>query len=101
MAKITRLDIEKVLDKKVRPDLNMHGGNIRIDDYDDGVLHVSMTGACSGCPSADLTMEKLVNAEITAAFPEISRVVLVTGVSDDMLAEARRMLDVRHNQTGA
>lgn len=96
MAEISIEEIEKVLDEKVRPDLSLHGGDIRIETFEDGVLHVRMLGHCSGCPSAELTMENLVNTELKEAFPELGQVVLVTGVSDDLIAEARKMLNRRH-----
>lgn len=96
MAGISIEEIEKVLDERVRPDLSLHGGNIRIEKLEDGVLHVRMTGHCSGCPSAELTMENLVNTELKEAFPELKQVVLVTGVSDDLIAAAKDMLIRRH-----
>lgn len=96
MAGISIEEIEKVLDERVRPDLSLHGGNIQIEKLEDGVLHVRMLGHCSGCPSAELTMENLVNTELKEAFPELRQVVLVTGVSDDLIAVAKDMLSRRH-----
>lgn len=96
MAGISIKEIEKVLDERVRPDLSLHGGNIRIEKLEDGVLHVRMLGQCSGCPSAELTMENLVDTELKEAFPELKQVVLVTGVSDELIAAAKEMLNRRH-----
>lgn len=96
MTEISIKEIEKVLDERVRPDLSLHGGNIRIEKLEDGVLHVRMLGHCSGCPSAELTMENLVNTELKEAFPELKQVVLVTGVSDNLIAAAKEMLNRRH-----
>ena len=61
--------IEAVLDEKVRPALRAHGGEISVDRLEDGVLYVKLLGQCAGCPSADLTNETLVEAELTAALP--------------------------------
>lgn len=96
MAEITIEQIENVLNDKVRPELSLHGGGIRVEKLEDGVLHVRMTGQCSGCPSAELTMENLVNTELKEAFPELKQIVLVTGVSDELIAQAREMLRRRH-----
>ena len=96
MAGISIKEIEKVLDERVRPDLSLHGGNIQIEKLEDGVLHVRMLGQCSGCPSAELTMENLVDTELKEAFPELKQVVLVTGVSDELIAAAKEMLNRRH-----
>ena len=87
--------IEKVLDERVRPNLAQHGGDIEIEKLEDGVLHVRMHGQCSGCPSAELTLENLVNTELKEAFPELKDVVLVTGVSDDLIAQARQIMRQR------
>jgi Fe-S cluster biogenesis protein NfuA len=54
-----------------------------------------MTGSCSGCPTADLTVESFVEEEIKEALPEIEKVVLIDGVSDDLLAEARKLMALR------
>lgn len=97
MGQITMEEIEKVLDEKVRPDLALHGGGILVEKLEEDVLHVRMQGQCSGCPSAELTMESLVNAELTEAFPELKQVVLVTGVSDSLIDEARDILRRRHD----
>lgn len=96
MAKICVEEIEKVLDENVRPELSLHGGNIRIEKIEDFILHVRLTGQCSGCPLAGLTMEKLVDSQLTKSFPGLKKVVLVTGVSDSMIAEAREILKKKH-----
>lgn len=75
--------------------LAQHGGDIEIEKLEDGVLHVRMHGQCSGCPSAELTLENLVNTELKEAFPELKDVVLVTGVSDDLIAQARQIMRQR------
>ena len=95
MNEIVVGEIEKVLDEKVRPDLALHGGNIKIMSLENGVLYLRMIGQCSGCPSANLTMENLVNTELMGAFPDLKQVSLVTGVSDNLIAEAKRMLQER------
>lgn len=92
-------EIEKLLDERVRPDLAMHGGNIKIASLENDILYLRMVGQCSGCPSANLTMENLVNAELTEAFPELRQVSLITGVSDDMISEARSILQRRRQES--
>ena len=59
------------------------------------MLHVRMHGQCSGCPSAELTLEELVSTELKEAFPELKKVVLVTGVSDDLIAQAPQIIRQR------
>ena len=88
-------EIEKVLDEKVRPDLAMHGGDIHVTGLKGGVLSVRLLGQCSNCPSAMFTMESLVREELMQAFPQLSSVELVSGVSDDLIAQARQLLRER------
>ena len=95
MGELEISKIEEVLDERVRPNLAQHGGDIEIENLEDGVLHVRMHGQCSGCPSAELTLENLVNTELKEAFPELQDVVLVTGVSDDLIAQARQIMRQR------
>lgn len=89
--------IEAVLEEKVRPSLHAHGGEIQIDHLEDGVLYVKLLGQCAGCPSADLTNETLVEAEVVKALPELVRkVVVVQTVSDELWEQAKRLLRDHH-----
>lgn len=94
---LTIENVEKVLDEQVRPSLAGHGGDIQVMELKDGILKVRLLGQCSGCPSASLTMEELVNEELTNAFSELKQTVLVTGVSDDLIAQARELMKQRHS----
>ncbi len=87
--------IEAVLDEKVRPELAFHGGSVEVLEFADGVLRVRLLGQCASCPSAYLTTEQLIEAELIAALPEVKQVVLVQQVSDDLLTQARAILS-RH-----
>jgi len=85
--------IEAVLDEKVRPALRAHGGEIAVDRFEDGVVYVKMLGQCAGCPSADLTNETIVEAELVAALPDlVKRAVIVQGVSDELWEQAKRLI---------
>ena len=85
--------IEAVLDEKVRPALRAHGGEIEIDRLEEGVLYVKLLGQCAGCPSADLTNETIVEAELVQALPELVRkVAVVQTVSDELWEQAKKLL---------
>lgn len=89
--------IEAVLDERVRPALRAHGGEIEIDRLEDGVLYVKLLGQCAGCPSADLTSETLVEAELVQALPELVRkVAVVQTVSDELWEQAKKLLREHH-----
>ena len=91
--------IEAVLDEKVRPVLAQHGGNILVKGYEEGVLHIELTGHCSGCYLASVTRRDVVEAELKSAIPEIREVVLDDEIDPDMLNFARRILR-QEAQTG-
>ena len=89
--------IEAVLDEKVRPSLRAHGGGIQVDHLEDKVLYVKLLGQCAGCPSADLTNETLVEAEVVKALPELVRkVAVIQTVSDELWEQAKRLLRDHH-----
>lgn len=89
--------IEAVLDERVRPALRAHGGEIEIDRLEDGVLYVKLLGQCAGCPSADLTNETLVEAELVRALPELVRkAAVVQTVSDELWEQAKKLLREHH-----
>lgn len=85
-------EIERVLDEKVRPSLRLHGGDIEVLDFEDGILRFRFLGQCSGCPSAYLTTEQLVQEEVCAALPQVKQVVLVQQVSQSLLDQAWAIL---------
>lgn len=95
MMELTIENVEKLLEEQVRPSLALHSGDIQVVELTDGILKVRLLGQCSGCPSATLTMEELVNAQLKEAFPQLKQAVLVTGVSDELIAQARELMKHR------
>ena len=75
--------INEVLEEKVRPALLSHEGDVQIVEYADEVLKIRLTGHCSGCPSARLTTEELIAAEVQKEIPEVKEVVLVNEISPE------------------
>jgi Fe-S cluster biogenesis protein NfuA len=70
-----RTKIQQVLDEKIRPMLQMDGGDVELIDFsDDGVVKLRLTGGCAGCPMAGLTMAMTVERLLTANVPEVKRV---------------------------
>ena len=89
--------IEAVLDEKVRPSLRAHGGELEIDHLEGGVLYIKLLGQCAGCPSADLTTETLVEAELVKALPDlVEKVCVVQSVSDELWEQAKKLLRDHH-----
>ncbi len=70
--------IEKILEEKVRPFLAMEGGSVELVEITGGnVVKVRLTGACGGCPMAQLTLTSLVENAIKSQVPEVQRVEAV------------------------
>ncbi len=89
--------IEQVLDARVRPQLALHGGGIQSLDCEGDVYRFRLLGQCAGCPSADLTSETIVEAELTAALPELVRkVAVIQTVSDELWEQAKKLLRDHH-----
>lgn len=68
--------VEEALNR-IRPALVADGGNIELLDVDDGVVKVKLTGACSGCPMATMTLKFGVEQALKEQLPEIKEVVAV------------------------
>ncbi len=72
----------QLLDKHIRPSAQEDGGDILFESYVDGVLNLSMHGACHLCPYAVATMKDGVEKVILSIVPEVKRVTaLANGVS--------------------
>lgn len=84
--------LEEILNDLVRPQLMLHGGDIETVSVAEGVFRFRLLGQCAGCPSAALTTENLVAQAVMQALPEIKQVVLVQGVSEHLLQQAKALL---------
>ena len=87
--------IEQVLDRCVRPQLLLHGGGIRSLGYADGVYRFELIGQCANCPSAYLETRENIRAALMQELPELLGVELVQTVSEDLLAQAKALLQHR------
>ncbi len=53
----------------VRPYLHEHGGDVQVLGVEDGVVRVQLTGACSGCTSAAVTLRGSVEEALREGLP--------------------------------
>lgn len=69
--------VQKALDK-VRPNLQADGGDVQLIDVTaDGVVKVQLTGACHGCPMAQMTLKNGIERFLKQEVPEVTSVVSV------------------------
>lgn len=68
--------IEKALET-IRPALRADGGDIQLVSVEDGIVKVRLTGACSGCQMAQMTMTQGVEQAIKEVVPEVNKVIAV------------------------
>ncbi|NOZ21318.1 MAG: NifU family protein [Planctomycetes bacterium] len=69
-----REDIEKAL-AEIRPKLQADGGDVELVDVDDGgVVKVKLTGACGGCPMAQMTLKQGIEKILKEKVPAVDHV---------------------------
>lgn len=74
--KTTEDKIIKALDK-IRPALQADGGDLEFKGWDkkNGVVKVQLTGVCTDCPMAGVTLKQGIEAEIKKYVPEVKEVI--------------------------
>ncbi len=50
--------IIKILETKIKPAVARDGGDIRFEEFKDGIVTVRLQGSCSGCPSSTMTLKQ-------------------------------------------
>lgn len=60
----------KIIEKTIRPVLQMDGGDIKLDGIKDGVVSVTLLGHCSGCPSRQATLHNGILMCLQEEYPE-------------------------------
>jgi len=71
-----RQKVEAALNR-IRPSLLADGGNVELVDVKDGVVKLKLTGACSGCPMAAMTLQQGIERALKEEIPEVKEVVAI------------------------
>ena len=66
--------IKELLDTRVRPAVAQDGGDIIFHRFEDGVVYLTMQGACSGCPSSTATLKMGIENMLRHYIPEVVEV---------------------------
>ena len=68
--------VKKVLANDIKPYLKSHGGDVKLLSVsDDGTVKLRLTGACGGCPMAQMTLKGFVEKALKAKIPEVKKVI--------------------------
>ena len=66
--------VQEVLNQ-VRPALQADGGDVELVEVtEDGIVKVKLTGACGGCPMAQMTLKQGIEVHLKNAIPEVKSV---------------------------
>ena len=69
-------EIKELIDTRVRPAVAQDGGDIVFHRFEPetGIVHLSMRGACAGCPSSTYTLKQGIENMLRAYVPEVTAV---------------------------
>lgn len=66
--------IKELLDTRVRPAVAQDGGDITFHGFEEGIVYLTMKGACSGCPSSTATLKAGIENMLRHYVPEVLEV---------------------------
>ncbi|MFN3890049.1 MAG: NifU family protein [Beijerinckiaceae bacterium] len=66
--------IKELLESRIRPAVAGDGGDITFRGFRDGVVYLTMKGACSGCPSSTATLKHGIENLLRHYVPEVEAV---------------------------
>jgi len=71
-------EIKKILEK-IRPGLQMDGGDVELVDVDEkkGIVKVRLMGHCATCPMSQMTLKMGIESEIKKAVKGVKEVLAV------------------------
>ena len=66
--------IRAILDQHIRPAVAQDGGDIVFHSFEDGIVYLTLRGACAGCPGATATLKMGVENMLRRHIPEVREV---------------------------
>ncbi len=63
--------------ERLRPALQMDGGDVELVDIKEGIVMVRLMGACAGCPMSQMTLKMGIEQRLKAEVPEVVSVEAV------------------------
>ena len=75
---VIKMNVEEKINEeldKIRPYLYNDGGDVEFVSFENGVVHVKLTGACAGCSLIDTTLKDGIEEILMSEIPEVTSVV--------------------------
>ncbi len=69
--------IKDLLETRIRPAVANDGGDITFRGFRDGIVYLTMKGACAGCPSSTATLKNGIQNLLKHFLPEVESVEAV------------------------
>ena len=74
-------EIEKkiinILETKVKPAVARDGGDIKFEEFKNGIVKVKLQGSCSGCPSSTMTLKQGVQNLLCHYISDVKEVIAI------------------------
>ena len=74
-------NIVEVMEQYVTPAVASHGGEVNFVSFENGVVTVQLSGACSGCAGSTMTLKHGIEQMMSQLIPEVT---VVEGIDDLM-----------------
>ena len=71
--------IRKIIDESILPTVQMHGGYVELKTFEEGIVTVFLSGACSGCAMSTQTLKMGIENMLKYYIPEV---LAVEGIED-------------------
>lgn len=69
-------EIMQILEQYIRPAIAMDGGDFIYRGFKEGIVKISLVGACQGCPSSAMTLKNGIQNTLQYYVPEVVSVEL-------------------------
>lgn len=70
-------EVRHALEAKVRPAIQLDGGDVELVGVADGIVTIRLLGACDGCPMSPVTLRAGVERILRQEVPAILEVVAI------------------------
>lgn len=69
--------ITQVLDDYIKPAIAMDGGGLIYHGFKDGIVTLTLIGACKGCPQSEVTLKDGIETTLRYHVPEVKQVTTI------------------------